>query len=119
LRRVIEAGIPLDGALTPAPAKPARAGDPDPPIMGSAKHSTCAILITGVPGKPGFGLLGWENGVELYRDRLESEWPRNSDGSLAMYTRSLDVRKLLAEAHEPHLARGQRTDEITTGPKDL
>jgi catechol 2,3-dioxygenase len=38
------------------------------------------------------------NGVELYRDRPEADWPRNPDGSLAMFTRRLDVRALLAEA---------------------
>ncbi len=38
------------------------------------------------------------NGVELYRDRAESEWPREADGSLAMVTRPLDVAALLAEA---------------------
>ena len=36
-----------------------------------------------------------ENGVELYRDRPESEWPRAADGSLAMYTHSLDVEALV------------------------
>lgn len=38
------------------------------------------------------------NGVELYVDRPESEWPRNRDGSLAMVTRPLDLDALLAEA---------------------
>ena len=39
------------------------------------------------------------NGVELYRDRPRDEWPRASDGeSLAMFTRPLDLRALLAEA---------------------
>jgi len=39
------------------------------------------------------------NGVELYRDRPRDEWPRESDGeSLAMFTRPLDLRALLAEA---------------------
>jgi len=37
-----------------------------------------------------------ENGVELYRDRPESEWPREPDGSLAMYTAPLDVDGLIA-----------------------
>ena len=39
-----------------------------------------------------------QNGVELYRDRPESEWPRDSRGDLAMYTRPLDLDALLAEA---------------------
>ncbi|MGI8478706.1 MAG: VOC family protein, partial [Gaiellaceae bacterium] len=39
------------------------------------------------------------NGVELYRDRPRDEWPRTPDGeSLAMFTRPLDLRALLAEA---------------------
>ena len=38
------------------------------------------------------------NGVELYRDRAEADWPRNPDGSLAMSNSRLDVARLLAEA---------------------
>ena len=38
------------------------------------------------------------NGVELYRDRPEADWTRNADGSLAMFTKRLDVQALLAEA---------------------
>jgi catechol 2,3-dioxygenase len=38
-----------------------------------------------------------ENGVELYRDRPQPEWPRNNDGSLAMMTRRLDLEGLLKE----------------------
>ena len=38
------------------------------------------------------------NGVELYRDRPEADWPRDADGSLSMVTRRLDVQALLAEA---------------------
>lgn len=38
------------------------------------------------------------NGVELYWDRPEAEWPRSPDGSLAMYTRRLDLAGLLREA---------------------
>ncbi len=37
------------------------------------------------------------NGVELYRDRPQDQWPRNPDGSLAMFTRPLDLAALLAE----------------------
>jgi len=37
-----------------------------------------------------------QNGVELYWDRPESEWPRTPEGELAMFTRSLDLRDLLA-----------------------
>ena len=32
-----------------------------------------------------------ENGVELYRDRPQDEWPRAEDGSSTMFTKPLDV----------------------------
>ena len=38
------------------------------------------------------------NGVELYRDRPEAEWPRHPDGRIAMVNRRLDVAALLEEA---------------------
>ena len=38
-----------------------------------------------------------ENGVELYRDRPTEQWPRNADGSLAMFTHRLDIDDLLRE----------------------
>lgn len=38
------------------------------------------------------------NGVELYRDRPQAEWPRDAAGEMAMFTRRLDVQALLAEA---------------------
>ncbi|HEU0082942.1 MAG TPA: glyoxalase, partial [Bradyrhizobium sp.] len=38
-----------------------------------------------------------QNGVELYRDRAPAEWPRNPDGSLAMFTRKLDIEDLMRE----------------------
>ena len=38
------------------------------------------------------------NGIELYRDRPEDEWPRPPGGKgVAMYSRPLDLRGLLAE----------------------
>ena len=37
------------------------------------------------------------NGVELYWDRPQDEWPRNSQGEIAMYTRPLDLVALLGE----------------------
>ena len=37
------------------------------------------------------------NGIELYRDRPESEWPRAPDGSIRMHTRPLDVHTLVGE----------------------
>lgn len=37
------------------------------------------------------------NGVELYWDRPEAEWPRTPDGQLSMHTRPLDLSSLSAE----------------------
>ncbi len=37
------------------------------------------------------------NGVELYRDRPEADWPRTPTGELAMFNRPLDLKALLAE----------------------
>ena len=39
-----------------------------------------------------------ENGVELYWDRPREQWPRTPEGSLAMFTRPLDLEDLLSEA---------------------
>jgi catechol 2,3-dioxygenase len=38
-----------------------------------------------------------ENGVELYRDRPESERPRTPKGELSMFTHALDLAALLAD----------------------
>jgi catechol 2,3-dioxygenase len=38
------------------------------------------------------------NGVELYWDRPPEKWPRTADGAVEMFTRSLDLDSLLAEA---------------------
>jgi catechol 2,3-dioxygenase len=38
-----------------------------------------------------------ENGVELYWDRPKDQWPRASDGSLAMFTHRLDLDDLLRQ----------------------
>lgn len=38
------------------------------------------------------------NGVEIYRDRPEREWPRNPDGSLRPLNDPLDLDQLLSEA---------------------
>ena len=35
------------------------------------------------------------NGIELYWDKPEGQWPRNPDGSLAMTTQRLDLQDLL------------------------
>lgn len=68
VRRVLEAGVPLQGASDHGVSEAVYLADPD------------------------------GNGVELYCDRPREEWPRNPDGSLGMLTRALDLRALLAEA---------------------
>ena len=37
------------------------------------------------------------NELELYWDRPREDWPRNADGSLAMFTEALDLESLLDE----------------------
>jgi catechol 2,3-dioxygenase len=39
-----------------------------------------------------------QNGVELYYDRPQEEWPRSGDGGVAMVSVPLDLQSLLAEA---------------------
>lgn len=68
LRRLMRAGIPLDGVSDHGVSEALYLHDPD------------------------------GNGVELYRDRPEAEWPRAADGSLAMTLAPLDVAALLADA---------------------
>ena len=59
------------------------------PIDGAADHGVSeAIYLTDPDG----------NGVELYRDRPEAEWPRSADGTLAMMNARLDLNALLSEA---------------------
>ena len=66
LRRLITAEIELDGA---------------------ADHGVSEALYLRDPDG---------NGVELYWDRPQSEWPRSTGGELAMFTRALDINGLLA-----------------------
>jgi catechol 2,3-dioxygenase len=68
LRRLVRAGIPLEGA---------------------ADHGVSHALYLRDPDN---------NGVELYWDRPESEWPRTASGELNMHTRHLDLQDLLAQA---------------------
>ena len=60
----------------------------DYPIDGASDHGVSEALYLQDPDG---------NGVELYRDRPQEEWPRTPDGSLAMVTRPLDIEGLLAE----------------------
>lgn len=61
----------------------------DYPLTGASDHGVSEALYLNDPDG---------NGVELYRDRAEADWPRAADGSLAMTTKRLDVQALLAEA---------------------
>ena len=44
------------------------------------------------------------NGIELYWDKPESEWPRNGDGGIAMTTQRLDLNDLINTKHEKETA---------------
>jgi catechol 2,3-dioxygenase len=68
LKRVLDAGIALDGAADHGVSEAVYLRDPD------------------------------GNGVELYRDRPAAEWPRDAHGNLAMTNSRLDLKALLAEA---------------------
>jgi catechol 2,3-dioxygenase len=59
------------------------------PLTGASDHGVSEALYLDDPDG---------NGVELYRDRPQADWPRTADGSLAMVTKRLDVQALLAEA---------------------
>ena len=59
------------------------------PLDGAADHGVSEALYLRDPDG---------NGLELYWDRHESEWPRTPDGSLAMVTRPLDLAALLEVA---------------------
>ena len=67
LRRLVEAGIPLDGASDHGVSEALYLRDPD------------------------------QNGVELYWDRPREAWPVSPDGRLSMFTRRLDLDALLRE----------------------
>jgi len=60
----------------------------DWPLEGASDHGVSEALYLRDPDG---------NGLELYRDRPEAEWPRDADGRLAMVTRPLDLEALLAE----------------------
>ena len=65
-----------------------RVVDADVQIEGASDHGVSEAIYLRDPDG---------NGIELYRDRPREEWPRADDG-VAMFTRPLDLRALLAEA---------------------
>ncbi len=68
LARAIEAGVEIDGAADHGVSEAIYFRDPD------------------------------GNGVEIYRDRAEADWPRDDTGALKMGNGPLDLHKLLSEA---------------------
>ena len=52
------------------------------------------------------------NGVELYWDRPQEQWPRAADGSIEMISAPLDLRALLAAADEA--ARAEREHPVAS-----
>jgi len=68
LRRLLAAGVHLDGASDHGVSEALYLRDPD------------------------------GNGVELYRDRPESEWPRDAQGNIAMVSDPIDLEALLRDA---------------------
>jgi catechol 2,3-dioxygenase len=67
VRRMLAAGVELDGAADHGVSEAIYLRDPD------------------------------GNGVELYRDRPPAQWPRTNGGELAMFTQALDLDALLRE----------------------
>jgi catechol 2,3-dioxygenase len=67
LKRLVDYGVPTDGASDHGVSEAIYLHDPD------------------------------GNGIEIYRDRPREEWPRDSDGSITMMTAPLDLRALLRE----------------------
>jgi catechol 2,3-dioxygenase len=68
LRRVLAAGIRLDGA---------------------SDHGVSVALYLRDPD---------DNGIELYYDRPKEEWPRDEAGNPTMWTKPVDLEALLAES---------------------
>lgn len=58
------------------------------PLTGMSDHGVSEAIYMNDPDG---------NGVELYHDRLREQWPRDEKGVLAMGSRSLDIKGLLAE----------------------
>jgi catechol 2,3-dioxygenase len=59
------------------------------PVTGATDHGVSEAIYLRDPDG---------NGVELYRDRPEPEWPRDAEGGLSMISEPLDLQALLSEA---------------------
>jgi catechol 2,3-dioxygenase len=75
---------PTRAALADALYRLAQAGIP---LQGASDHGVSEALYLSDPDG---------NGVELYVDRPQDQWPRTADGELAMVTQRLDLQDLLA-----------------------
>ncbi|QRR04000.1 VOC family protein [Dyadobacter sandarakinus] len=64
----------------------------DYPLSGASDHGVSEALYLNDPDN---------NGVELYWDRPREQWNFMPDGTVEMYTRSLNLRSLLAELGAP------------------
>ena len=62
------------------------------PITGASDHGVSEAIYLDDPDG---------NGVELYWDRPNNQWPVDKDGKIEMFTRPLDLRKLLEELDQP------------------
>ena len=58
------------------------------PVQGASDHGVSEAIYLEDPDK---------NGIELYWDRPEGQWPKKPDGTLDMFTRPLDLADLLTE----------------------
>ena len=75
---------PTRAALADALYRLAEAGIP---LQGASDHGVSEALYLSDPDG---------NGIELYVDRPQDQWPRTPDGELQMVTRRLDLQDLLA-----------------------
>jgi catechol 2,3-dioxygenase len=58
------------------------------PLTGASDHGVSEALYLNDPDG---------NGVELYWDKPKELWPKNTDGSMEMFTKRLDLQDLLKE----------------------
>jgi catechol 2,3-dioxygenase len=65
-----------------------RLRDAGVPLSGASDHGVSEALYLSDPD---------QNGIELYWDRPEEQWPRGADGQIDMYSAPLDLRDLLGE----------------------
>lgn len=65
-----------------------RLQDAEYPLTGFADHGVSEALYLDDPDG---------NGVELYWDKPQAEWPQDAEGNLMMYTKRLNLTSLLSE----------------------